>query len=387
MLRNKMWTDNPFDDWSANEEEASHHGVCFGKGGGSAPSAPTNSTVTQTNLPDYAEPYFKGLLNRTEDASLAGYTGYGGQRIADMSADTTAGFDALRANAYSGTPQAFQTAENTLSGITSRPDLQQQGYFTDPNAVTANENVASFTDSGVASQYMNPYISNVLDTQQARMDQRFNEDQTVRDAAAVQAGAFGNSRRGVVDAIAQRELDMRKAEMDAQGYSQAYQSGSNIFNQERAADLQNRGMTYDVLNRNRAADMQNRALNTDIFGKNQQRIMDQDAARMNAAEQLRKQGAVTDDLAVQRAKNLSGIGGVYDERQQASLDTGYSDFVNQRDFDRNQLNFYSGILRGVPISPQQETLQYNAPPSQTSQLLGLGVGGLSLMKAMQGVPS
>jgi hypothetical protein len=60
---------------------------------------------------------------------------------------------------------------------------------------------------------------------------------------------------------------------------------------------------------------------------------------------------------------------------------GYSDFMNQRDYDRNQLNFYSGILRGVPISPTQESTTYNAPPSQMSQLLGLGVGGLGLAKA------
>ena len=79
---------------------------------------------------------------------------------------------------------------------------------------------------------------------------------------------------------------------------------------------------------------------------------------------------------------MAGIGGAYDDQAQAGLDTAYSDFTNQRDYDRNQLNFYSGILRGVPISPTQETTTYRAPPSQMSQLLGLGVGGLGLAKAL-----
>ena len=37
------------------------------KGGGS--SAPSQQTVVQTNLPDYAEPYFTRLLGRAEGES------------------------------------------------------------------------------------------------------------------------------------------------------------------------------------------------------------------------------------------------------------------------------------------------------------------------------
>ena len=40
------------------------------KGGGS--SAPTETTVTQTDLPAYVEPYFKRLLQRGEAESIQG---------------------------------------------------------------------------------------------------------------------------------------------------------------------------------------------------------------------------------------------------------------------------------------------------------------------------
>ena len=36
--------------------------MCMGGGGG---GGPTESTVTQTNLPEYAEPYYRDLLART----------------------------------------------------------------------------------------------------------------------------------------------------------------------------------------------------------------------------------------------------------------------------------------------------------------------------------
>ena len=249
LLHKKVWNDNPFEDWSASEEEDMRRGVCFGKGGGSSSTPqPTQSTVNQSNLPDYAEPYFKGLLDRTETASLTPYESYEGSRIAEFDPNTVAGFDAINAQAQAGTPAAFTNAEAALTNVAGSAPLAEQAQYGD---------MSSFTDSGIASQYMNPYISNVLDTQKARLNQNFNEQQLGRDAAAVQAGAFGNSRRGVQDAIAERELNMQMNELDAQGLAAAYQQGSALFGQEQQMD------------------MANRQLNKAVFDANQQRALDQ----------------------------------------------------------------------------------------------------------------
>ena len=289
------------------------------------------------------------------------------------------------------------TAQSYTNPFTSGVPQAQAAQFGD---------LGSFADQGTAQRYMDPYVQNVLNTQQDRLTQRFGEDQLGRDAQAVGAGAFSNSRRGVMDGIAQRELSQQRNELDALGLSQAYQTGSNIFNQERNAELAERNraggldmqaqgmnigsqfqgqqMGLDAYGQDQSSRLSNRSLNQDVFSGNQSRMLEQQQARMNAAEQLRMQGGAGEDLYTQRAKNLAGVGGVYDEREQASMDTGYADFINQRDYERNQLNFYSGILRGVPVSPQQETLQYQAPPSTTSQLLGLGIGGLGLAKSLNG---
>ena len=325
-----------------------------GGGGGSQPQE-TTSTVNQSNLPEYAEPFFTRLLERTEEESNAPYQAYLGQRLAGFGSDTEAGFGAIRDQAQSGDPASFGAAESALTGIAGQDPLAQQGQFGD---------TANFTDQGVAQQYMNPYISNVLDNQSQRLDQRFDEQRLGREAQAVQQGAFSNSRRGVQEGIAERERNLQQNEIEAQAYAQAYESGANIFGQDRAADLQNR------------------ALNTEVFAGNQQRGIEQNRNQIAAAEQLRQQGIAGDELAFGRAKSLAGVGGAYDTQAQQGLDIGYNDFVNQRDYPRNQLNFYSGILRGVPVSPQQETTTYEAPPSQLSQLLGLGVGGLGLAKAL-----
>jgi len=330
----------------------------MGKGGGGSsapPAAPTSSTVTQTNLPDYAEPFFTRLLERTEEESNAPYIPFEGSRLADFGPDTLAGFQGIRDIAGSPAPAEFGTASGALTGVAGQAPLEQQAQF---------GAVGSYTDPGVSAQYISPYVQNVLDVQKERLNERFGEQRLDREAQAVGQGAFTNTRRDVQEQIAQRELNRQQNELEAQALAQAYESGANIFNLERQADLQNR------------------ALNTEIFAGNIGRGLEQDRSRIAAAEQLRAQGLAGDELGFGRAKSLAGVGGAFDEQTQQSLDIGYTDFINQRDFPRNQLNYYSGILRGVPISPQQETTTFQAPPSQLSQLLGLGVGGLGLAKAL-----
>ena len=62
----------------------------MGKGGGGGGSPqPTQQTVTQTNLPEYARPYFENLLQRGQAESYREYTPYQGQRIADFSPGDT----------------------------------------------------------------------------------------------------------------------------------------------------------------------------------------------------------------------------------------------------------------------------------------------------------
>mgnify|MGYP003645878190 CR=1 FL=1 len=360
MLHNKKaWNDGlPNEQWDDEEYDAMARGVCLGGGkggGGGGQAPPTTSTVNQSNLPDYAEPFFTRLLERTEEESNAPYQEYGGQRISNFGEDTEAGFQGIRDTAQAGTPDTFTTAENTLSGIANQGPLDEQSQF---------GGVQQFNEEGVAQSYMDPYIDSVISNQQHRLGQRFGEDQLLREANAVKQGAFSNDRRDVVDSIAQRELNIQKNEIQAAGLSDAYQQGSQIFNQGRAADLQNR------------------SLNTQVFSGNQERAIAQNQMLSGIGGQLREQGLAGDQLALNRAKNLAGVGGATDARAQQGLDVGYTDFINQRDFPRQQLNYYSGILRGVPISAQQETTTYQAPPNELSQLLGLGIGGLGLAKAL-----
>ena len=58
-------------------------GYIAGGGGSSAPApAPTSQTVTNTSIPEYAQPYAERLLGKAETTTNAPYEQYKGDRIA-----------------------------------------------------------------------------------------------------------------------------------------------------------------------------------------------------------------------------------------------------------------------------------------------------------------
>ena len=66
------------------------------------------------------------------------------------------------------------------------------------------------------------------------------------------------------------------------------------------------------------------------------------------------------------------------------MDMGYDDFQRQRDFAKNQLSDFSGILRGIPVQNNQVTSTYTQQPGLFQQAAGAGLAGLGLYKGIRG---
>lgn len=93
--------------------------------GSSAPAQPQSQTVTQTNLPEYARPYFENLLERSQAESYREYTPYEGERIAGFTPEQ----EAVRAEAMGmTTPGQFGPASN----IAQQAAMQSLGTQYDP---------------------------------------------------------------------------------------------------------------------------------------------------------------------------------------------------------------------------------------------------------------
>lgn len=317
-------------------------------GGGKAPSAPTNQTVTQTNLPEYARPYFERLLDRTEVESNQGYVPYQGQRTAGFTGDQQAGFGVVRDAATGGAPD-IGTARD-VAGQAAGAALGTTGFQ------SRDVNVGMF-DGNAASRYMSPYMDQVVARQQAGARRNFLEGQAARDDAAIRQGAFGGYRQAIAQGVAERGLDERLADIEAQGQQAAFSNAQQQFERDRAAGF-TAGATNEA-NRARAAGIQQQGA----------------ALGFQGAGTFGNLASADQGLALQRGQALQGIGQQQQQLEQQGLDMAFNDFVNQRDFDRQQINFLSGILRGVPVQVQSEVARYENP-NPMNQMLGLGVAGL-----------
>jgi hypothetical protein len=103
-----------------------------------------------------------------------------------------------------------------------------------------------------------------------------------------------------------------------------------------------------------------------------------------AADQLAGFGQQERAAQIQNAQMLEAIGRAQQGEAQAGLDIGYQDFLRQQNYPKEQLAFYSDVLRGLPVAPagtQTQTGSVYTNPLQ--QALGAGLSGLSLYKAFQ----
>ena len=106
------------------------------------------------------------------------------------------------------------------------------------------------------------------------------------------------------------------------------------------------------------------------------------AQRLQAAQQLSNIAPMQQQMAFDRLGQAQQAQEVGRNFEQASMDMGYQDYLNQLAYPRQQLGFQSQILQGLPVTPGTQVSQYQPGASNTSQLLGLGLGGLGLYKAL-----
>jgi hypothetical protein len=378
----------------------------MGGGGGGH----TTSTVHQSSLPEYAKPYYTSLMRRGQEESFRPYEPYEGQRLAGMSGTTSAGLGMAKNYARSGLgalPGAQNIANQTsqeamgMTGYESGyggPAGYQAGQFSADDVSADNIGVGMF-DSAIANQYMSPYMADV--TQRAKLDVMKNtmEEQIYRNSEAAKSGAFGGSRAAVQNQMAIGQAQDRMMDLDVQGRQAAFENAQQQFERDRAARFgadranQEANLQADLSNQDAGLEAQQLGEQSRQFGYST------DEQARQRAEELRQSGRQSNLQAIEAAQRGSGImadlqnrrdqmvlnrvkaqlgaGQTEEEYLQEQLDMGYQDFVNQRDANRQNLQFVSSLLQGVPISANQDI----ATTTPTNNLAG-GVGTLAGLQAL-----
>jgi hypothetical protein len=401
-----------------------------GGGGGPAPAAATNttSTVTQSNLPEYARPYVENMMSAAQQQVFQPTTDAQGNTTYTTTqaykpysanpADYVAGFSPLQQQAQQGaanmqTPGQFTDATSlaTASGLGALGTTNQAGKY-GAQGSQAGQQAAGISnmygglgtlqgqqgaqigrnlgqmlqDPNAVQGYMNPYLQASLNPQLAETQRQYDITGQQEQGAATKSGAFGGSREALMAAENQRNANMAKNQIIGQGYNTAFQNAQqqmNAANQAALAGnaqaLQGTGLGLQGANQAGQLAMQGAGMGLQGVGAQQAGYGQAGQAASNLAniggQQLQAQQGIY---------NMQNQFGAQQQNQQQNIiNQAIQNYANAQQYPYMQLGFLSNLLHGLPL--QSSTAQtYQANPTTTQQLMGLGLGAAGAYKAFGG---
>jgi len=297
---------------------------------------------------DPTRSYATSMMDEFQAGSVDPYSGFQAADTSDFAnqfsmADTSDfanEFQAFDPNQYSGFEQAqansmmdeFQSVDpNSMMNEYQMANFSPSGQFDQYDF----RNPSEFSNFGVrddfnysgfgfdptrqfgtaeANRYMSPYMDAVVSDQKSQAIQDFERQGASRDAAAVQAGAFGGSRQAVQESLAEESLQDRLRSIGASGTQSAFEQSAQQFERDRAAQERQLGMQVGEFGRVQSglASEQGRvdALRMQEQSQREFRQADEYArsGNMEAAEAARVQAANTAELARTQAGMAGEMG-------------------------------------------------------------------------------
>ena len=365
------------------------------KGGGTN----TTSTTQVEKLPVELVPFYKDLLGRGVYESLTGYETYPSRRIADFDPYEGGAQEAYADMALAGTPESFREAQQGIREI-GMGSPYQRALQADEVTEALGANVGKYAlerpeftgvdtafedisdtvidpttgeQGTVLDRYMNPYQQQFTDVQKRLAREESERAANDIAAQATMAGGLGGYREGVMQSERERNLGTQLQDIQASGDMENYMQAKQSFEADRQARAN--AATFNRQGLGELADISMRGFQT--LGQDVDR-------RMSAQSNMAGLTGTRQAMEYDRLGQLEAAGGRRRGLAQQGLDIGYQDFLRQQAFPREQLNLYSGLLRGVPVGPGSTKAVYGDQPSGMQQLLGTGLGAASLYGATQG---
>jgi hypothetical protein len=363
--------------------------IIYGGGGG----GPTSSTTNTSNIPDWLRPQVETVLGGAmeemfntqaaiDPATNKPILNEQGQPVKNVTGvkkdtfkpysgdprDYVAGFSPLQQQAQYNTANLQVPGQyNQATGLTGLGGMgalgtaqQAQGMGSDYLNATSNvfnPKTGGYDASNAVGSFMSPYMQNVVDIQNQAAQRQADIAKTQRQAQATKSGAFGGSRQAIENAEANRALQSMMNNNQLQGQQAAYQGA--LQNMQYGAGLGLQGLSTAQQGYGMAGQA----------GTNLANI---------GSQQL---GAQQGILGLQQQ-----VGGQQQAQEQQIINQAIQNYANQQQAPMQAYNQYNALLRGYAV-PGMTTTQYQAAPSMTSQIAGLGTaaaGAYGLMKRAGG---
>ena len=304
----------------------------------------------QTGFAPVIAPYAEELLGKAQlqtDVDQTPYMQYMGERQAQFSPLQQQSFE--NAGLMQTAPQLGDAT--AMAGMAGLGALNTQYTF---NPYEAQQ----FTGNNVQA-YMNPYMQNVVERQQADAERQSKIAGQSQQAQAARSGAFGGSGDYLMRGQAAGNLARQKGDIQAQGLQNAYQQAMQQFNTSQG--------------QNQAAQQLNAQQQQFGAGLGLQGLQ---AANQSAAN-LANIGQTQYGQNMGLLSMQNQFGGQQQGQVQNILNNQYQDYLNYQNYPYKQMGFMSDMIRGLPLTQQSQTM-YATPPSMLQQAAGLGITGKAL---------
>jgi hypothetical protein len=304
---------------------------------------------------------------------------------------------------------------------------------------------AQMFGQGAADYYSNPFQQNVTNIALRQAQQKGLMDKNALMSGAIGRGTFGGARNALLQAEQASNLNQQLSDIQMQGSQQGYLNAQQQFQADQArrmqADLANQqaGLTTGQQNlqamlqtqglgagigkdialanlsnaqqanvQNLAAQLQTQGLSADQalraalanqstnLAANQQNVQAQQYAAglgkdlglaglqagVDTSKALGALGTEQQQADLARLQMQTGAGATQQAQAQKEADIAYQNQMARENFQRQQLQYYSDILRGNAGALGSTQVNYTPAPSAISQIGGLGLGALGLAKAI-----
>lgn len=294
-------------------------------------------TTTQTILPEWYTQYAQGLTSRAMAASEEPYQAYNLPRIAGFTPEQEQAFAMAPTAAAAYRPYLGAAGELATIGGTSSSVGAAQPYL--------SRAAGSFTDPGVARQYMSPYIESVVsgigDIAARNLREKILPEV---NRTFIGGGTFGGSRSAEFTQRAIRDAQAAALSQQVDALRQGYKEASDLYGTEAGRALTAAGQVGTMA------------------GSDYSRMLDA-SQRLGAIGEAAQAGGLTE------ASTLEGIGRQRQALGQQSADLAYEDFLAQREYPFTQLQKLTSVA-GTPSATGQTTVQQAPGPSKTAQTIG-----------------
>lgn len=411
------------------------------EGGGGGSQTSTGTTYT-SNVPEYAKPYYEELLKQTGKETfktndkgvvtgIKPYTPYTGERVAGFNdqqtnlqnqyanLQTPTGFADAQAGTNYGQNLGYGAAgAGIANALNYQPGSFSSQQITAPTLqnyqMTGPQDVQSqIFGQGAADYYSNPYTQNVTNTALREAQLKGQQDRNALMSGSIGRGTFGGARNALLQAEQNRGLNQQLGDIQYKGAADAYTNAQQQFQADQArrmqADLANQQAGLTTEQANLKAKLETQGLSSEQAMKAALANQTADMDTQKLAEQSRQFGAgMSKDVGLaglqagldasktqgalaaaqqtadlERLKAQSTSADEQQAYQQKIDDLKYQQAMEQQDWQKKQLEFYSNILHGTSGALGSTQVNYTPQASPLSQLAGAGVAGLSAYNLMK----